>query len=80
MEQLPMSGCLGDLVREVEKFEVPAGDPGYGCLDLVINCCQKRITAKRVSLLGENFGALIILYSEIGGHVLTPFFDTYLES
>ena len=27
-EQLPMSGCLGDLVREVEKFEVHAGDPG----------------------------------------------------
>ena len=26
----------------------------------------------------ENFGALMILYSEIGGHVLTPFLDTYL--
>ena len=25
-----------------------------------------------------NFGALMILYSEIGGHVLTPFLDTYL--
>ena len=24
----------------------------------------------------ENFGALTILYSEIGGHVLTPFLDT----
>jgi hypothetical protein len=27
-EKLPMSGCLGDLVRAVEKFEVHAGDPG----------------------------------------------------
>jgi len=25
-----------------------------------------------------NFGALMIFYSEIGEHVLTPFFDTYL--
>lgn len=25
----------------------------------------------------ENFGALMISYSEIGGHVLTPFLDTY---
>jgi len=68
-----MSGCLGDLVREVEEFEVPAGDPGYGFLGLVINGCQTGIIAKRVSLLGENFGALMILYSKIGGHVLTPF-------
>ena len=28
--------------------------------------------------IGENFGALMILYSKIGGHVLTPFLDTYL--
>ena len=27
-EQLPMSGCLGDLVRVVEKFEVHTGDLG----------------------------------------------------
>jgi len=26
----------------------------------------------------ENFGALMILHSEIGGHVLTPFLDMYL--
>jgi len=26
----------------------------------------------------ENFRALMILYSKIGGHVLTPFLDTYL--
>jgi len=26
-EQLPMSGCLGDLVQMVEKFEVHVGDP-----------------------------------------------------
>ena len=25
----------------------------------------------------ENFRALMISYSEIGGHVLTPFLDTY---
>jgi len=25
-------------------------------------------------IIVENFGALMILYSEIGGHVLTPFF------
>ena len=25
----------------------------------------------------ENFGALMISYLEIGGHVLTPFLDTY---
>jgi len=28
---------------------------------------------KRSSLSRENFGALMILYSEIGGHVLTLF-------
>ena len=28
----------------------------------------------------ENFGALMISYSEIGGHVSTPFLDTYPES
>jgi hypothetical protein len=28
----------------------------------------------------ENFGALTISYSEIGGHVLTPFLDTYSGS
>ena len=27
-EKLPMSGCLGDLVREVERFEEYTGDPG----------------------------------------------------
>ena len=27
-EKLPISGCLGDLVRGVEKFEVHARDPG----------------------------------------------------
>ena len=32
-----------------------------------INCGEGIITA-------ENFGALIVLYSETGGHVLTPFF------
>jgi len=31
-------------------------------------------------LTAENFGALMISYSEIGGHVLTPFLDTYLGS
>ena len=28
-------------------------------------------------ITAENFGALMILYSKIGGHVLTPFLDTY---
>jgi len=28
-------------------------------------------------ITAENFGALMISYSEIGGHVLTPFLDTY---
>jgi len=27
-EKLAMSGCLGDLVRGVEKFGVHVGDPG----------------------------------------------------
>jgi len=71
-----MSGCLGDLVRVVEKFEVHARNLNYGCLDLAINCCQKEIIMKRAPLSAENFGALIILYSKIGGHMLTPFLDT----
>ena len=29
-------------------------------------------------ITAENFGALIVLYSEIGGHVLTPFLGTCL--
>ena len=29
-------------------------------------------------ITAENFGALMILYSEIGGHVLTPFLGTCL--
>jgi hypothetical protein len=61
----------------VEKFEVHAGIPNYGYLDSAINCCQKEIIVKRASLSGENFGALMILYSKIGGHMLTPFLDTY---
>ena len=28
-------------------------------------------------ITAENFGALMISYSKIGGHVLTPFLDTY---
>jgi len=28
-------------------------------------------------IIAENFGASMISYSEIGGHVLTPFLDTY---
>jgi len=28
-------------------------------------------------IIAENFGALMIPYFEIGGHVLTPFLDTY---
>ena len=28
-------------------------------------------------IIAENFGALMISYSEIGVHVLTPFLDTY---
>jgi len=28
-------------------------------------------------ITAENFGALMISYSEIGGHVLTPFLDAY---
>jgi len=28
-------------------------------------------------ITAENFGALMISYSEIGGHVLTKFLDTY---
>jgi len=28
-------------------------------------------------IIAENFGALMISYSKIGGHVLTPFLDTY---
>ena len=28
-------------------------------------------------ITAENFGALMISYSEIGGHVLTPFLDMY---
>jgi len=31
---------------------------------------------KRASLSRDNFGALMILYSEIGGHVLTSYSDT----
>ena len=27
-------------------------------------------------ITAENFGALIVLYSETGGHVLTPFLST----
>jgi len=30
---------------------------------------------KRSSLFEENFEAVMIPYSEIGGHVLTPFFS-----
>ena len=33
------------------------------------------ITGKGV-ITAENFGALIVLYSETGGHVLTPFLGT----
>jgi len=29
-------------------------------------------------ITAENYGALMILYFEIGGHVLTPFLDMYL--
>ena len=29
-------------------------------------------------ITAENFGALIVLYSETGGHVLTPFLGTCL--
>ena len=28
-------------------------------------------------IIEENFGALMILYSKIGAHVLTPVLDTY---
>jgi len=35
-----------------------------------INCGKKGI------ITAENFGALMISYSEIGGHVLTPFLGT----
>ena len=42
-----------------------------GCQIRSINCGKSIITA-------ENFGALIALYSEIGGHVLTPFLGTCL--
>ena len=31
-------------------------------------------------ITAENFGALMTSYSEIGGHVLTPFLDTYPRS
>jgi len=36
------------------------------------NYCGKGVITR------ENFGALMVLYSKIGGHVLTPFLDTYL--
>jgi len=36
-------------------------------LDLAINCCQKEIIVKRASLSGDNFKALMTLYSKIGG-------------
>ena len=32
------------------------------------------VIGRRQTLSGVNFGALMVLYSEIGGHVLTPFF------
>ena len=34
------------------------------------------VIGRRQTLSGVNFGALMVLYSEIGGHVLTPFFCT----
>jgi len=40
-----------DSVREVERFEVYAREPGWGCLDLAINDGQEEIIANRVYLL-----------------------------
>jgi len=57
---------------------VCARNPGWVCLDLAINDRQEEINCEKGVIIGENFGALMILYSEIGGHALTPILDTYL--
>ena len=47
---------------------------------MVINFYQKETIMKTSSLSGENFGALMISYSEIGGHMLTLFLGTSQDS
>ena len=42
-------------------------------LDLTVFGGKIFVKKKIITLSGVNFGALMILYSEIGGHVLTPF-------
>jgi len=46
-EKLLMNVYLKDSVRGVEGFEVYAGDRDWGCLDLVIDCCQRGVIAER---------------------------------
>jgi hypothetical protein len=73
---LLMNVYLGDLVREVERFEEHVGESGWGCLDLVINYCQHGVIAERHHYSGEfrsindfilqNWGACV---DTIFGHV-----------
>ena len=66
----------GDSVREVEKFEEPAGESGWGCLDLVINYRSEGVIAERHHYWGEfwsindfilwNWGACV---DTIFGHI-----------
>jgi len=71
-----MGGFLYDLAligtQVVERRAMRHEDQGCDCLDLVTDCCQKGDNYVK-TIFGVNFGALIILYSKIGGHVLTPF-------
>ena len=50
-----------------EEFEEPTGESGQGCSDLNGRLPNLRINCGKASLLQKNFGALMILYSEIGG-------------
>jgi len=78
-----MNGCLGDLVREVEEFEVHARDPGYDCLDLIIDCWQKQVTVERHRYWREfrsindfilrNWGACVdTVFSHVSGQIVEP--------
>jgi len=48
-----------------------------GCSDLGCRLPNWENQLRKGIITAENFGALMISYSEIGGHVLTPFLDTY---
>ena len=63
-------------VREVEKFQESAEESDQGCSDLGCRLPSWENSLRKDIITAENFGALMISYSEIGGHVLTPFLDT----